>query len=69
MAKFGILQPGYALDLTTGWDLDDPKQELEAFELQARMRPSLLVGSPECSPFSTLMNFGTYGCGRASSTA
>ena len=57
-SKFG-LHPGYALDLTTGWDLDDPIQEKGAFELQETVRPYLLVGSPDCAPWSQLMGFGT----------
>eukprot|EP00973_Karenia_brevis_P044915 6219668-Karenia_brevis.AAC.1 len=49
--------PGYALDLTTGWSLDDPKQATEAFALREAIRPKLLVGSPECGPFSLLLGF------------
>eukprot|EP00973_Karenia_brevis_P067611 9407632-Karenia_brevis.AAC.1 len=36
------LHPGYALDLTTGWNLDDPKQAAEAFRLREAIRPKLL---------------------------
>ncbi len=48
------LHPGFALDYTTGWDLDDPTQRSEAFKLRETIRPKLLIGSPECSPFSSL---------------
>ena len=57
-SQFG-LHPGYALDLTTGWDLNKPEEEKAAFELLDRVRPYLLVGSPACSAWSQLMGFGT----------
>eukprot|EP00971_Amphidinium_carterae_P340871 6479398-Amphidinium_carterae.1 len=57
-AKQNGLHPGYALDLTTGWDLNDAVQVKKAFELQETVRPYLLVGSPECAPWSQLMHFG-----------
>eukprot|EP00973_Karenia_brevis_P022078 3036313-Karenia_brevis.AAC.1 len=55
MASKHGLHPGYALDLTTGWNLDDPAQAAEAFKLRENVRPKLMVGSPECGPFSILM--------------
>eukprot|EP00973_Karenia_brevis_P095196 12426209-Karenia_brevis.AAC.1 len=36
------LHLGYALDLTTGWNLHDPKQASEAFGLREAIRPKLL---------------------------
>jgi hypothetical protein len=51
--KFG-LHPGYALDLSTGWDLDEPSQVVKAFETQDATNPHLLVGSPQCAPWSQL---------------
>ena len=54
--EFG-LQPGYALDLTTGWDLDDPEQMQKAEELQTTYEPQVLIGSPSCRAHSQLLKF------------
>ena len=54
--RFG-LQPGYALDLTTGWDLDDPEQMQQAEELQITYEPQVLIGSPSCRAHSQLLKF------------
>ena len=54
--------PGWSLDLTTSdgqgraWDFDDPACRRRAVELLERTRPFLLVGSPMCTWFSTLMS-------------
>ena len=52
------LDTTFCLDLTHGWDLDDPRQRAAAEELQKRTKPTLLIGSPKCSAFSQLMAFG-----------
>ena len=44
--SFG-LHPRFAIDYSTGWDLDEPDQEVEAFKLRETMPPMLLVGPPE----------------------
>ena len=50
-SSFG-LNPGYAVDLTTGWDLSDEKQVLELYEVIDEEDPYFLTGSPRCDPFS-----------------
>ena len=55
--EFG-LTPGFALDLGTGWDLNDYSQRVEAARLQERDRPLLLIGSPRCTAWTSLLNFG-----------
>ena len=52
--EFG-LHPGYALDLSTGWDMNDKEHVEEANRLQDEVRPWLLIGSPECKAFCLLM--------------
>ena len=55
--EFG-LTPGFALDLGTGWDLNDHIQRAEAARLQERDRPLLLIGSPRCTAWTSLLIFG-----------
>ena len=55
--EFG-LTPGFALDLGTGWDLNVHTQRVEAARLQERDRPLLLIGSPRCTAWTSLLNFG-----------
>ena len=55
--EFG-LTPGFALDLGTGWDLNVHTQRAEAARLQERDRPLLLIGSPRCTAWTSLLNFG-----------
>eukprot|EP00435_Cladocopium_sp_Y103_P033123 s170_g8.t1 len=50
------LNPGFAVDLQTGWDLDN-EEDLKALdELIELQDPFLLTGSPRCDPFSVLRN-------------
>ena len=55
------LSPGHVFDLAVPgpdgepWDLSDPKQQERCMEMLARQKPKLLVGSPPCSAFSSLM--------------
>ena len=53
------LPSGFALDLSTGWGLNDPVQAEEAAELFRACSPWFLVGSPKCTAFSTILNLGT----------
>ena len=53
--KFG-LKPGEAVDLTTGWDFDEPRHREAAWKYILRARPKLLIGSPMCTMFSALQN-------------
>ena len=50
------LNPGFAVDLQTGWDLDDPNHSrLRSWtKLIEDQDPFLLTGSPRCDPFSIL---------------
>ena len=48
--------------MDAGWDLSESDQIEKAFELQRQVRPSLLIGSPECAPFSQLMAFRSGEC-------
>ena len=59
---------GFALDLRTTddqrrrWDFDKPECRQRAWELVERLQPTLLIGSPECTPFSMLqgLNQGKF---------
>ena len=54
-AKYG-LQPGEAMDLTTGWDFREERHREAARKYVRIMKPKLLIGSPECRMFSALQN-------------
>ena len=56
--RFG-LAPGTAFDLANGWDLNDEVQRKEADTIIDNEAPILLIGSPRCTAWSNLMNFGT----------
>lgn len=53
---------GWSLDLTTcdeqgrAWDFDDPACRRRAVQLVRQSRPFMLIGSPMCTWFSTLMS-------------
>ncbi len=54
------LVPGFALDLTVidpddgqAWDFNDPLKREKARRMIHRQKPYLLIGSPECTAFST----------------
>ena len=53
-SEHGLAQ-GWALDLLTGWDLTASEARRKARELLDRSKPKLLVGSPVCTYFSTIM--------------
>ena len=48
------LTPGGAMDLKTGWDFAREADKVKAREYVDRVKPALLIGSPECAKFSTL---------------
>ena len=54
--------PGHSLDLTTcdeegrPWDFDDPDCRRRAEILLDQVKPTLLIGSPMCTYFSSLRN-------------
>ena len=50
------LTAGFAVDLQTGWDLDDPEQVKALDELIEQQDPFLLTGSRRCDPFTVLRN-------------
>ena len=50
------LQPGEALDFRTGWDFDLQRPWDAAVEYIRRVKPLLVVGSPECTLLSILEN-------------
>jgi len=53
------LSQGFALDLSTGWDLNIEAQRQGAAKLQHDMRPVLQIGSPRSAAWSNPLNFGT----------
>ena len=54
--------PRFALDLTStddqcqAWNFDVPEMRWKAERLLEEQRPTLLIGSPMCTPFSNLQN-------------
>ena len=53
----------WSLDLTTvdpddgmPWDFDVEAKRTKVMKMLARDKPSLLIGSPDCTAFSTLQN-------------
>ena len=59
-AQFGLV-PGVALDLRTGWDLGDKRQQQRAERRLEEDNPWVLILSPMCLPFSQLQRFRTAG--------
>ena len=54
------LTPGIAVDLRTGWDLDLKSHREALWKYLYKVKPYLVVGSPECKAFSLMakMNKG-----------
>jgi hypothetical protein len=50
------LTPGGAFDLRTGWDFSDDEAQRKCWETLEKMKPSFILGSPKCAPFSQLQN-------------
>ena len=44
--------PGFALDLTNGWDFSDAGMRATAWAMVRNEKPALIVGSPMCGPWS-----------------
>ena len=55
--EFG-LTPGFAFDISEGWDLNDPESRRRALTVQEETEPFIVVGSPRCTAWSSLLNFG-----------
>ena len=51
--KYG-LKAGEAMDLLTGWDFNLERHRKAAIEYISRVKPKLVIDSPECTMFSTL---------------
>ena len=54
------LQPGESLDLMTGWDFDLEEHRRLAMERVKRDKPTMVVGSPPCTFFSTLQELNKH---------
>ena len=61
------LKQGWSLDRLTGWDLSCPRQRDRARQLFRRTRPKLLIGSPMCTFFSSLMDLNWKRMGKEKS--
>ena len=48
------LRPGEAMDLLTGWDFTLKRHREAAMAYMKRVKPNLLIGSPECTMCSAL---------------
>ena len=62
-AKRHGLRPGWSLDITgydpedgKPWDLGDPAKQAKARKMVREDKPTLLIASPMCGPFSTWMH-------------
>ena len=64
LAQIVGLHPGLAMDLATGWNFEKEEHRRAAEDYVRKVKPLLLIGSPECRMFSQLQNlnkdkFGT----------
>ena len=50
------LKAGEAMDLLTGWDFTLERHRRAAIDYVNRVKPLLIIGSPECTMFSSLQN-------------
>ena len=41
--------PGFAFDISEGWDLNDPESRRRALTVQEETEPVIVVGSPRCT--------------------
>ena len=57
--KFG-LKAGNSMDLMTGWDFDLEADKARAKECIRRDKPTLVIGSPPCTYFSTLQELNKH---------
>ena len=51
------LRPGTCLDLRTGWDANKPGAHERLMSIIDKEKPTLVIGSPKCAPFSALRNW------------
>ena len=64
MAKRYQLKPGEAMDLMTGWDFDRKAHRDAAIELIRRTKPKLVIGSPDCTMYSSLQHMNSRSADR-----
>ena len=51
------LRGGWSLDLSTNWDLSNPEQQKLAMDLLRKTKPKMLIASPPCTWFFSLMRW------------
>ena len=56
LSKVIGLVPGGAFDLRTGWDLSNPEEVAACWRILEKMKPTFILGSPKCAPFSQLQH-------------
>ena len=59
-ARLHGLRPGWALDLSTGWDFSKRSHRRAALRLISKTRPAVLMLSPPCCVFSPLRNLTNF---------
>ena len=57
--KFG-LAPGHSLDLTNGWNFEEPEARERAWKLIKQSKPYVVIGSPPCTMFSRLQELNCH---------
>ena len=58
-AKYGLV-PGDSLDLSNGWDFDRGDDRRKAVELIRSKKPTVVIGSPPCTPSSQLQTLNAH---------
>ena len=61
--KFG-LKPGEAFDLTTDWDFNLAEGREKARYILRSSKPTLLIGSRECTVFNVLQSMNAWSTGK-----
>ena len=56
MAEKMGLKAGEAMDLITGWDFTLQRHREAAMEYVKRVKPKLVIGSPQCRMFSSMQH-------------
>ena len=54
------LRPGFAVDLQTGWNLELQEHVEEMQRLQGEQDPYVVMGSPPCTEFSSLLHISKH---------
>ena len=49
-----------SMDLTNGWDFELGSHRKAPVEYVEKVKPKLIIGSPECRMFSALRNLRTW---------